>query len=151
MTGATDSPLDIGEVIERIAAEGAKRRSARGHAGVVPFPMRQKYALSEFLGLDGTDFVRACHIGLLRRDPGPAELAAEIDRLRSGRDAKADLLIRLRWSAEGRRLAVKVSNLKRLRRLRRLRHVPLLGPIAAWVIERLRPIPGLADASDGKA
>jgi O-antigen chain-terminating methyltransferase len=151
MTGATDLPLDIGEVIDRIAAEGARRRAARGQAGVKSFPMRRKYALSEFLELDGADFVRACHTGLLRRDPGPAELAADTDRLRSGRDAKADLLIRLRWSAEGRRLAVKVSGLKRLRRLRRLRRVPVLGPIAAWVVGRLRPIPGLAGALDGKA
>lgn len=151
MTGATDAPLEVGEVIARIAAEAARRRRARGDAGGEPFPMKRKYALGEFLRLDGADFVRACHIGLLRRDPGPAELATEVDRLRSGRNMKADLLVRLRWSGEGRRLAVKVSGLKRLRRLRRLRRVPLLGPLAAWIIEWLRPDPGLAGAPDRKA
>jgi hypothetical protein len=148
---ATDSLLDVGEVIARIAAEGGRRRTARGDAGAEPFPMKRKYVLSEFLRLDGADFVRACHIGLLRRDPAPVELATGIDRLRTGRNAKADLLIRLRWSAEGRRLSVKVSGLQRLRRIRRLRRVPVLGPIAAWIAERLRPIPGFAGTPNRKA
>jgi hypothetical protein len=150
MTDATGSPLDVGEVIARIAAEGARLRAACGDAGMEPFPRKRKYALGEFLRLDGAEFVRACHVGLLRRDPEPAELVAGIDRLRSGRHAKADLLVRLRWSAEGRRLGVRVPGLKRLRQLRRLRRVPLFGPIAAWVIE-WRPVPGAGAGSDREA
>ncbi|WP_395680342.1 hypothetical protein [Inquilinus sp.] len=150
MTAAANSPLEVGEVIARIAAEGGRRRAARGDAGLEPFPRKRKYALGEFLRLDGAEFVRACHIGLLRRDPEPAELAAGIDWLRSGRNAKADLLVRLRWSAEGRRLAVRVPGLKRLRQLRRIRRVPLLGPIAAWIIE-WRPSPGAGAGSDREA
>lgn len=100
--------------------------------------MKRKYALDEFLRLETEDFVRAAYRGLLRRDPEPADLAADLDRLRAGHVSKADLLIRLRWSAEGRGLDVKISGLKRLRQRQRIRQVPLLGPAAAWAFARLR-------------
>ena len=149
--GAAASPLEVKEIIARITAEAARRRAARGHVGAEPFPMKRKYALGEFLRLESEDFVRAAYRGLLRRDPGPDELAADLGRLGPGRFSKADLLIRLRWSAEGKPLDVKISGLKRLRRIRRIQRVPLLGPAATWVIDRVRPIPGLADPPNRRA
>jgi hypothetical protein len=138
------APVGVVEIIARIRGEADRRRAiemaeGRGMDAAEPFPAKRKYPLAEFLRLDGVDFVRACYIGLLRRDPGPAELAAEVEQLHSGRFEKADLLIRLRWSAEGRQLDVKVSGLERLRRIHHLRRVPLLGPVAASIIEWLWP------------
>jgi len=140
--GAAASPLEVEEIIARITAEAARRRAVRGHAGVELFPMKRKYALGEFLRLDSEEFVRAAYRGLLRRDPKPDELATDLSRLGSGRFAKADLLIRLRWSAEGRAFDVKISGLKRLRRIRRIQHVPLLGSVVTWIVDRERPMPG---------
>jgi hypothetical protein len=138
--------VGVAEVIARIRTEADRRReieaAARGLGGQPdteePFPARRKYALGEFLGLEGERFVRAAYQGLLRRAPEPAELAAALGRLRSGRLTRVDLLVGLRWSPEGRRHGVKVADLDRHRRLERLRRLPLLGPAAAWAAALIR-------------
>lgn len=124
-----DRPLPVDEIISRIRTEAARRRP-RGHASKAEvFPAKRKYELEEFVRLENEAFVRAVHQGLLRREAEPRRRDAYVEALQSGRMSKVDLLIAIRWSKDGRQLAVKVASLDRLRRLRRLEKVPLLGPL----------------------
>jgi hypothetical protein len=143
---APQPAVGVAEVIARIRAEADRRREIEAAAGgpggqsdtEEPFPARRKYALGEFLDLEKERFVRAVYQGLLRRAPEPAELADGLDRLRSGRLTRVELLVALRRSPEGRRHGVKVADLDRRRRLERLRRLPLLGPVVAWAVALIR-------------
>lgn len=140
----------VDEIMARIRAEAVRRRQAEAGMRVgrpaspdaEPFPAKRKYALDDFLRLGDERFVRGAYQGLLRRHPDPADLAADLEGLRSGRTAKVDLLIGLRWSPEGRRLGVKISGLERLRRIRRLQRLPVLGPVIDCAAMLVR-LPGL--------
>ena len=133
-----DRSLPVDEIMSRIRMEAARRRPP-GHASLAEvLPAKRKYALEEFLRLENEAFVRAVHQGLLRREAEPHRRAAYVEALKSGRMSKVDLLVAIRWSRDGRRLAVKVAGLDRLRRLRRLEKVPLLGPMLVRLGQRRR-------------
>lgn len=129
---APDRPLPVDEIMSRIRTEAA-RRWPPGYASMAEtFPAKRKYALEEFLRLEDEAFVRAVHQGLLRREAEPHRRDAYVEALRSGRMSKVDLLVAVRWSKDGRKLAVKVTGLDRRRRLRWLEKVLLLGRRARW-------------------
>ncbi|TSD84123.1 DUF4214 domain-containing protein [Mycobacterium sp. KBS0706] len=156
MASPAQSP-SVDEIINRVNVEAERRRrqppvalteaggavplhsgaaSAWPPAAAAPqaFPVKKKYALDEFLRLGDEAFVRAAYQGLLRREPDPQGLSRQLRRLRSGRASKADILISLRWSPEGRKHGAKVSGLKRLRRWRSAGRVPILGPTMRWLL-----------------
>ncbi|OWJ58680.1 DUF4214 domain-containing protein [Inquilinus limosus] len=146
----------INEIINRVNVEVERRRRqspvastqagglASVHSGAAgawspsaaappAISAKKKYALDEFLRLGDDAFIRGAYQGLLRREPDPQGLARYLQRLRSGRASKTDILISLRWSSEGRKHGVKISGLKRLRRWQSVSRVPILGPALRWL------------------
>ncbi len=126
MTGP-GQPLDVNEIMALIRAEAARRYPLGQASAAGILPAKRKYALEEFLRLEGDAFVRAVHQGLLRRDAEPERCKIYVRALETGRMTKADLLLAVRGSREGRQHAVKVVGLSRLRRIRAFERLPLLG------------------------
>jgi hypothetical protein len=124
---APGQPLDVSEIMALIQAEAARRYPLGQASTADTFPAKRKYALEEFLRLEGEAFVKAVHQGLLRRDAEPELCRIYVQALEAGRMTKADLLLAVRWSKEGRQHAVKVAGLGRLRRIRMFERLPLLG------------------------
>lgn len=124
---APGQPLDVSDIMILIQAEAARRYPSGEAVTAHTFPAKRKYALEEFLGLEGDTFVKAVHQGLLQRDTEPGQCEAYVKALKSGRMTKVDLLLAVRGSKEGRRHAVKVAGLDRLRWVRIFQRLPLLG------------------------
>ncbi|MFE0758475.1 hypothetical protein ACFW16_31240 [Inquilinus sp. NPDC058860] len=130
---ASGQPLDVNEIMALIQAEAARRYPLGQTSAADIFPAKRKYALEEFLRLEGDAFVEAVHRGLLRQDAEPERCKIYVQALEAGRMTKADLLLAVRWSKEGRQHAVKVAGLGRLRRTRVFERLPLLGRVLAWL------------------
>jgi hypothetical protein len=128
---APGHPLDVSEIMALIRAEAARRHPLGQAPTADMLPAKRKYVLEEFLQLDGDAFVKAVHQGLLRRDAEPERCKIYVQALEAGRMTKADLLLTVRWSKEGRQHAVKVAGLNRLRRTRVFGRLPLLGRLLA--------------------
>lgn len=88
------------------------------------------YTLADFLQFHDDEFVRNAYRALLRRDPDARGHANYLAALRSGHLAKTDILGRIRFSAEGRSVGVRVRGLALPFALRTLRRVPLAG----WIV-----------------
>jgi len=86
------------------------------------------YTIAELTKGHGEAFVRNAYRALLRRSPDPEGMAHFMAMLRAGR-SKLAILSGIRYSAEGRRLAVKVPGLYRRHLAERVFGLPLIGPI----------------------
>jgi len=106
-----------------------------------PLPERASYHLRDFLAHHDEDFVRNVYRGLLRREP---DIHAHdyVAALREGRLAKVEVAGRVRFSREGRNVAIPVRGLALPFALRTLRRVPVLGRLVgiAQYIVRLPDI-----------
>ena len=151
----------LDEIVARVQAEAARRAGApspaarpdweaisrraglaaaalAGHcappAPDVSFPVRKdrRYAMSDFLAHHGSAFVTACYRGALGREPDAAGHRHYLDRLLEGAP-RAEILARLRYSAEGRAYAARIDGLAPRAALAALSRLPLAGPVVEWL------------------
>jgi SAM-dependent methyltransferase len=92
------------------------------------------YHLTDLLKYHDRDFVWNAYRALLKREPDSEGLNAFLEKLRSGRFNKIDVLARLRFSPEGRRNQVTIDGLRLPATMRRLYRVPVIGYVAELVV-----------------
>lgn len=152
-------PLD--EIVARVMAEAERRRAAAAPPGPprwadlasaagiggpgVPAPSPapsgpaftpradRRYAIGDFLALHGAAFVTASYRGLLGREPDAAGHRHWLGQLLEGMP-RAEVLARLRWSAEGRAHGATVAGLAPRAAAAAVARLPLAGPVAGWVL-----------------
>lgn len=90
------------------------------------FEIREHYHVKDFVGFNDQAFIRNAYRGILKREPDEAGYAQYLGALRQGRLNKIDILVRLRFSPEGRSKGVTVTGLKAAP-FRQLYRVPVLG------------------------
>lgn len=74
---------------------------------------RSRYNLDELLQYEEQEFIWNAYRALLKREPDEAGFRGLLERLRSGRRSKIDLLASIRFSPEGRRKNVAIDGLLR--------------------------------------
>jgi hypothetical protein len=92
------------------------------------------YEIQNFCRLDGAAFIDAAYKGLLERIPDAAGRAFFLEQLRTG-TAKIDILGRIRYSSEGRRVGVRLLGLTWRYRLLQATRAPVLGNVIALFLE----------------
>ncbi len=92
------------------------------------------YHVTDLLEYHDRDFVWNAYRALLKREPDTEGLTAFLEKLRSGRFNKIDVLARLRFSPEGRRNQVRIDGLRRPATIRRLYRVPVIGYVVELVV-----------------
>jgi len=147
------------ELMARIRAEVARRR----HGGSAPdrfvapladgdplstlappplskasFSVAERYALNDFLALHDRDFIEAAYRGVLQRRPDPDGDAYYLGALRRGELSKIEILGRLRYSPEGRKLKVPVHGLFAAFATQHSYRIPVLGRLLATLSALLR-------------
>jgi hypothetical protein len=122
------------------AASEFRRRLLDGSHFVVS--KERSYHVADFTRFQGSDFIDACYFGLLGRAPDPGGMANFRGMLLSG-DRKADVLARIRFSAEGRRYGARVRGLGIHRVASAVFRIPLLGYLAECAAT-IVALPGIA-------
>jgi SAM-dependent methyltransferase len=92
------------------------------------------YHVTDLLQYHDRDFVWNAYRAVLKREPDSEGLTAFLEKLRSGRFNKIDVLATLRFSPEGRRNHVTIDGLRLPATIRRLYRVPVIGYVAEWVV-----------------
>jgi SAM-dependent methyltransferase len=119
-----------------------------GHLPRPSFVSAERYHLNDFLALHDQDFINAVYQGVLKRSPdGPGQLHF-LSALRSGSLSKIEILGRLRYSPEGRRLRVPVAGLLPALVAQHSYRMPMLGGILAWLVALVR-LPRMARSLQG--
>ena len=72
---------------------------------------RSRYKLDELLQYDDHEFIWNAYRALLKREPDESGFKSFLERLRSGRRNKIDILASVRFSPEGRRKNVGINGL----------------------------------------
>lgn len=72
---------------------------------------RSRYNLDELLQYEEQEFIWNAYRALLKREPDEVGFRGLLERLRSGRRSKIDLLASIRFSPEGRRKNVAIDGL----------------------------------------
>ncbi len=98
------------------------------------FMSRNQFDVTDFVKYHGWLFVRNAYLGLLKREPDATGQTAYIQALASGRLNKLDVLAKLRYSAEGRRVGVGVTGLALPATVRKIERIPVLGYVVTWAI-----------------
>ena len=96
------------------------------------------YHVSDLLKYHDRDFVWNAYRAVLKREPDGEGLSAFLEKLRSGRFSKIDVLARLRFSPEGRRNQVTIDGLRLPATIRRLYRVPVIGYVLELVVSVAR-------------
>ena len=166
-----DGDLDLDSLMERIRDEVNRRKATAGSQSEPPpsssgssrqaaiaglafslprlpegagrIERKPGYSLREFLDYHDEEFVRNAYIGLLQREPDAEGFGSFLEALRRGRLAKAEILGRMRLSAEGRACRVRVRGLGLAFAFRTLLRLPVLGRLAGIGYYLLR-LPDLA-------
>jgi hypothetical protein len=94
---------------------------------------RLDYAIGELTGSDYVAFVDQAFRALLKRPPDDAGLALQVNLLAGGA-SKAEALGNLRWSAEGKRIGVRVRGLLPRYALAKFGRAPVLGYFVQWAL-----------------
>ncbi|MFC7301533.1 methyltransferase domain-containing protein [Cognatiluteimonas weifangensis] len=157
------SPLDSAEIMRRVRVETAARKGKNaslnadtdGTGSVVAFPQpkgalarwksaaltdtsKSEFTLPELLAAADETFVTTAYRALLRREPDAKGASHYLELLRAGVASKVEVLGTLRWSPEGKARSVHVDGLLAPYLLQKLRHMPLIGPVVAWLHALLR-------------
>ena len=153
--GPTES-VDIDGLMQLIRDEARRRNKQYGgeygmsdrvpnHAAAFVAPTlfgditygKDSYTIAELTAGHGETFVRNAYRALLRRGPDPEGLGHFLAWLRAGR-SKLAVLGGIRYSSEGRRVAVHVPGLYRRYLAERVFGIPLIGPIAESIAALIR-------------
>src|SRR5882724_8534988 len=92
------------------------------------------YHVKDLLKYHDRDFVWNGYRALLKREPDTEGLSAFLEKLRSGRFNKIDVLAGLRFSPEGRRNQVTIDGLRLPATIRLLYRVPVIGYAVELVV-----------------
>ena len=147
MTSPASDPDLVTRLHDEIRADAARLRTVEVGDAPAPIatnalpldhPQRDRYRLDELVHVHGEEFVERAYVCLLKRRPDAAALLQTVDRLYRG-DSKIALLGDLRWSAEGRRHAVRVDGLRARYAFWRITQWPVIGA----VVERVALIAAL--------
>ena len=92
------------------------------------------YHVRDLLQYHDRDFVWNAYRALLKREPDGEGLSAFLEKLRSGRFNKIDVLARLRFSPEGKRNQVTIDGLRAPATIRSLYRVPVIGYVVELVV-----------------
>ncbi|HVS82605.1 MAG TPA: methyltransferase domain-containing protein [Pyrinomonadaceae bacterium] len=96
------------------------------------------YHVTDLLKYHDSEFVWNGYRALLKREPDTEGLSAFLEKLRSGRFNKIDVLARLRFSPEGRRHKVTIDGLLLPATFRRLYRLPVIGYVLELVVGVVR-------------
>lgn len=107
-------------------------RALEFHAAPRPHP-RGGYRFRDLTVFEDRAFIQTAYRALLRHGPDPRGELEYLRKLRAGR-SKAETLLRLRYSAEGRTQAVRVRGLWFCGGLALLGRIPVLGAAARWLV-----------------
>ena len=103
---------------------------------------KSEYALADFLAFHDEDFVYNAYRAILQREPDADGASRFLALLRTGAMAKVEMLGRMRFSPEGRAVAVPVSGLMIPFGVRMLRRIPVLGNVLG-IIQYFFRLPGI--------
>jgi SAM-dependent methyltransferase len=92
-----------------------------------PIARKDEYRPADFLAFEDEDFIRNAYRGLLRREPDAPGFVAHLHALRNERWSKIEILGHIRYSPEGRLVAVPVHGLRVSYLLRSIHRIPLIG------------------------
>ena len=106
----------------------------RRSTSAVPFEPKpdRRYAISDFTRFHDRDFVAAVYVGLLERQADPAGFAHYVQMLRRGH-SKTEIIGRLRYSSEGKRVDATVPHLRLRYPLAVASRLPLIGSLLSLV------------------
>ena len=96
------------------------------------------YHVDDLLKYHDSQFIGNAYRALLRREPDEPGLNTYLDKLRSGRFNKIDVLANIRFSEEGRRNNVPVDGLRGRAAIRRCYRLPLLGYLIELAVGIIR-------------
>ncbi|MEJ2420833.1 MAG: methyltransferase domain-containing protein [Acidobacteriota bacterium] len=102
-------------------------------------PSAGNFALHDLARFHDERFITACFQAILNRPPDTEGFHYYLGSLREGRLSKTEIVARLRYSKEGRRLKKKIHGLTIRIPLLAVLRIPVLGQLAAWVTAFLRP------------
>jgi SAM-dependent methyltransferase len=126
---------DVSSLAE--VSSGAAAGQFRLQPEFIPNP-DDHYHVADLLKYHDRDFVWNAYCALLRREPDTEGLSAFLEKLRSGRFNKIDVLARLRFSPEGRRNQVTIDGLRLPATIRHLYRVPVIGHFVELVVGMAR-------------
>ncbi len=92
------------------------------------------YHMRDLLKYHDREFVWNAYRAVLKREPDSEGLSAFLQKLRSGRFNKIDVLAGLRFSPEGKRNQVTIEGLRLPATVRRLYRVPVIGYVVELVV-----------------
>jgi len=102
------------------------------------FTPAARYSLGDFLAVHDREFVDAAYRGLLKRRADPQGETHFLGALRKGDLSKIEILGRLRYSPEGRKLKVPVKGLLPAFTIQHSYRIPVIGACIAWASALLR-------------
>lgn len=131
---AAARPLTADEIAREMRDEVARAGRPAALAALPDAPAPPVSAvgpvrLTDLLGLPDEAFVAAAYRALLGREPDEAGLAHQVAALASGATNRIEVLGRLRYSVEGRRVGRPVPGLRRRYLAQRAYRLPLLGRV----------------------
>jgi O-antigen chain-terminating methyltransferase len=165
-TAAAESAVDerrdsVGGAIKRVQLDSTHASGATAATGlsgdvavspaiqpIAPprrrFEQKSDYHLGDFLAYDDEEFLRNAYIGILRRELDDPGRELFLEKLRSGRLSKVELLARLRYSGEGRSRKVPIRGHLAARGLAKASmRLPVVGYLIALLIYLFR-LPAIA-------
>ncbi|PYS50882.1 MAG: hypothetical protein DMF68_06030 [Acidobacteria bacterium] len=96
------------------------------------------YHVNDLLKYHDHIFIWNAYRAILKREPDGPGLEGLLEKLRSGRFNKIDVLAALRYSPEGRSMNVQIDGLARPAAVRKLYRVPVLGYLLEMIVGVLR-------------
>ena len=99
---------------------------------------KESYSLADFVGYHDGNFIRSAYRGILRREPDADSYEHYLNLLYIAQISKVEILGRLRYSKEGRALAVPVQGLLKPFILQTTNRLPILGSALIHVKTMLR-------------
>lgn len=90
-------------------------------------PIKQHYHLNELLIYSDKKFIENCYQTILHRCADPDGLNNFLQKLYTGKLSKIEIITRLRFSPEGRKLKIKISGLKSQLFLSTIYKIPVIG------------------------
>ena len=104
------------DVIQKIisATSGNKADRKEGYFTEIPckqFDVKESYQIDELLKFDNKEFIKNSYLAILNRHADTAGLQYYTNKLLKNKLSKTGVLVRLRYSPEGRYVGVKIKRL----------------------------------------
>ncbi len=134
-------PLSPEEWLNRVVNQGKPAHTAHHQItiglqlkGIPALPRQDAYALTDFLRYQDADFIWHTYHGVLHRSPDAAGNAYYLHALRTGALSQLEVIGRLRFSPEGKKIGVRIHGLSPAFWIKSTRHLPLIGRVFDWLL-----------------